>query len=203
VTAIVVDRAACVAQFGNWRRPMLKHADDLARYREIVAATRPQVIVETGTNNGASARWLSTLPGVELVITVDIRPKRRHYIPDDERITWITADSAAPETVRRIARQVAGKRVMVCLDSDHSEDHVRNEIDLYRDLVSPGCYLVVEDAVIDWLPSPKPHGCDVFTGNIHNAIEQLRYDGRYERDLAIEAMTPVTMFPSGWWIRRA
>ncbi len=48
---------------------------------------------------------------------------------------------------------------MVVLDSDHSQAHVEAELDAYAPLVSPGCYLIVEDSNIgevrkDLMPGP-------------------------------------------------
>ena len=72
-----------------------KLADDLARYRAIIEATKPEVIVETGTKFGGSARWFKSL-GLD-VITVDIddtysgEARRDH--PD---IHWIIGDTHRP-----------------------------------------------------------------------------------------------------------
>jgi cephalosporin hydroxylase len=37
---------------------------------------------------------------------------------------------------------------MIVLDSNHSADHVANELETYAPLVTPGSCLVVEDAVM-------------------------------------------------------
>jgi cephalosporin hydroxylase len=53
--------------------------------------------------------------------------------------------------------------VLVILDSDHSEQHVYNELTHYSALVTPGSYCLVQDGVIDRLrifkgtrPGPLP-----------------------------------------------
>lgn len=201
--AEVVDRAACVAAFGDWRYPIIKHADDLDRYRQIIEATRPEVIVETGTRHGGSARWFASR-GVDVIsIDVDRQPVDAEQGAEGHGdIIYLRGNSIDPQLFETVAAAVAGRRCMVSLDSDHSEWHVRREVELYRELVSPGCYLVVEDGVIDWLPSPKPHDCDVYTGSVLAAIAvTLPGDGRFGRDTAIETAAPVTMNPAGWWVR--
>ena len=59
-----------------------------------------------------------------------------------------------------------GKRVLVILDSDHSQAHVEAELAEYASLVPVGCYLIVEDSNIgqirkDLLPGPARGDRDV------------------------------------------
>lgn len=199
--ADVVDPTACVAAFGQWQNPIEKHRDDLARYDQVIAATNPEVIVECGTRSGWSARWFADR-GCD-VVTIDTHPPDVQGAPRHDRLTYVGGNTLDERIFAVVETMVAGRRCMVSLDSDHSEEHLLQEIGLYRELVSLGCYLVVEDGVIDWLPSPKPHGCDVYTGSVLAAIEaRLAGDDRFERDLTVEVLTPVTMFPAGWWVRR-
>lgn len=198
--AEVVDRAACVAAFGDWQDPICKHADDLARYAQVIDVTRPDVVVECGTRGGHSAAWFADR-GCE-VITVDVQPAGPDR-PRRDGLTYVSGNSIDAKTYDLVRGMVAGRRCMVSLDSDHSEAHVRREIELYRELVTPGCHLVVEDGVIDWLPSPKPHGCDVYSGSVLAAIEDtVAVDERFVRDVIEGWPSLTTMFPAGWWVRR-
>lgn len=176
-----------------------KIAEDLDRYSRILAATQPDVIVECGTWRGGSAQWFAG-QGVA-VVTIDIdetiiaKAAREHPL-----VTCLTGDSVAPDMVAAVEDLVSGQRVMVVLDSDHSPYHVRREIESYGDLVSEGCYLVVEDTILRWFPNglggPTPGPLD--------AVEYLLQDNpEWQRDEEIERLHPVSMNPSGWWIRRA
>jgi cephalosporin hydroxylase len=200
----LVDPDVCVAAFGDWQYPMWKHADDLARYRHIIAETRPEIVVECGTRTGHSAAFFAER-GCR-VVTVDILDR----LPQDAahpEVIYIVGDSTKPMTVGLVTDLVGDRRAMVSLDSDHSADHVAAEIEAYAPLVSPGCHLVVEDGVIAWLDevTKLEHGCQHYAGTVLGGIEHARAAGHldgFERDVEVETLTPVTMFPAGWWRRR-
>lgn len=126
----------------SWRGvPMIKSPIDVYLFTEAIHLTAPVFVVETGTWHGGSAAMFADL-GAHRVITID--PDPRSEI-EAGRIVQVPADSTDPRTVERVTRLVAGNRTMVVLDSDHSYEHVRRELRLYAELVTPGCYLVIED----------------------------------------------------------
>jgi cephalosporin hydroxylase len=190
----LVDIGASLAVVGRQQRHgMLKIAEDLDRYRHVIEADRPEVIVECGTWLGGSARWFAAL-GPE-VITVDT--VRRASASGGPRITWLVGSSTASEVVERVATLVSGRRTMVVLDSDHSAAHVAAEIRLYGPLVTPGCHLVVEDGIARWMD------LDI-EGSPMDPIESILLAGsEFDRDEQTEAMYPISMYPCGWWVRRA
>jgi hypothetical protein len=67
------------------------------------------------------------------------------YISDHPRIELIEGSSTDPAVVVTLRERAEGHRVMVDLDSDHSAEHVGRELRALAPLVTPHCYLVVED----------------------------------------------------------
>ncbi|HUC37409.1 MAG TPA: CmcI family methyltransferase [Acidimicrobiales bacterium] len=134
--------------------PVWKCPFDLWIYQEIITETRPDLIVEAGTYRGGSALYMASmcdLVGHGDVVTIDVtaQPGR----PDHPRITYLQGSSTAPEVLAQLAEKArSSERVMVVLDSDHSEAHVFEEIRLLGALVTPGCYLVVEDTIVNGNP---------------------------------------------------
>lgn len=126
---------------------VLKCPTDLWVYQEILQETHPDVVIETGTFSGGSALYLATVMdalGRGRVLTIDVEEVSGR--PSHPRITYLTGSSVASEIVATVRRGIAPEaRVMVVLDSDHSCAHVLAELRTYADLVTPGCYLVVED----------------------------------------------------------
>jgi cephalosporin hydroxylase len=127
---------------------------DLWMYQEIIARTRPDLIVETGTQYGGSALFMASMcdiidHGEVMTIDVNDRPDR----PSHPRISYRHGSSTAPDVVAEITRRASAvERVMVVLDSDHSKAHVLDELRCLGPLVTPGCYLIVEDTIINGHP---------------------------------------------------
>jgi cephalosporin hydroxylase len=126
---------------------------DMWIYQELVVSLRPELIIETGTFDGGSALFLATVCdaiGSGEIVTIDVAPEGR---PEHERITYLTGSSTSREVLDIVDERTRGKRpVMVVLDSDHSRDHVREELRSYADYVTPGSYLVVEDTNLNGNP---------------------------------------------------
>jgi cephalosporin hydroxylase len=140
--------------------PLLKCPLDLWIYQELIYRLRPDVILETGTNEGGSARFLAQLMdliGKGRVITVDIRTPEN--LPKHQRITYIQGSSIDEATINKLERLIqSGEKVMVILDSDHGCAHVLQELRKYSKFVSKGSYLIVEDSNVYGHPVLKEHG---------------------------------------------
>ena len=132
-----------------------KSGYDLARYQELVEDSAPDLVIETGTRAGGSALYFHRVLGLE-VITIDIAPAfqkigspRAEPPYQGPGIAWLRGSSISDNTIRQVLPMVGDKRVMVSLDSDHHSAHVQAEIATWAPFVTPGCYLVVEDACFD------------------------------------------------------
>jgi cephalosporin hydroxylase len=185
------------------RRQMLKLRADLARYELLIRATQPTAIVETGTHEGASSAWFATRPGVRIVVTLDVRRPTAHLGPGVVGV--FGKSSTSPRSVR-VPRLVAGHRVMVVLDSDHSARHVRSEIETYASLVTPGCALVVEDGLFDHadldtlIEQGMPEIAE--SGGPYRAIvDRLHDDREWSRAENLGVGSSLSQNIDGWWIR--
>jgi len=137
-----------------------KWPTDLWVYQDLVWRLQPDLIIETGTNHGASALFLAhqlDINGRGQVITIDV--ERHGDPPAHPRITHILDSSIAPNVIREV-REAAehADTVMVILDSDHSERHVTAELDLLADFVTPGSYCIVEDTLVTGHPVEPDYG---------------------------------------------
>jgi cephalosporin hydroxylase len=193
-----IDTRWTMDEFRLTSATFLKHPDDLARYERIIAETSPDVIVETGTWHGESARWFAD-QGPD-VITIDVHP---HVFAG--KIRAVTGGSTSDDVLGQVAALTTGRRTMVVLDSAHTAAHVAAEITAYGPLVSPGCYLVVEDGIFRFA-TPAQWQRFGFgrpeLGNPLDAIEAVLSGlGGWYRDVEIERMSPISHHPGGWWVR--
>jgi cephalosporin hydroxylase len=127
---------------------------DLWVYQEIIYALRPDVIVECGTGGGGSAHFMACICDWldhGRIVTIDINEKRER--PQHPRVQQLFGSSTSEQVVAQVKESIGNaKTVMVILDSDHSKDHVLNELRLYSPFVSQGSYLIVEDTNINGHP---------------------------------------------------
>lgn len=154
---------------------------DLWIYQEILHELRPEVIIETGTFSGGSAYYLASLFDIldgGRVITVDLEPQPN--LPVHPRITYVSGmSSTAPEAVSRVKSMIEpGESVMVILDSDHSKNHVLDELRIYAPMVTAGQYLIVEDTNVNGHPALAEFG----PGPMEALDAYLKEDGNFDID---------------------
>jgi cephalosporin hydroxylase len=187
-----------------------KSDDDLDRYRELVEISQPDVVIETGTRAGGSALWFHKVLGLQ-VITIDIAPQWGIGQPpyNGPGIEWISGLSSIRDAVvDRVLPLISGKRAMVSLDSDHHSSHVQAEMAIWGPLVTPGCYMVIEDACFDAFDEfGQPDWARVGghkIPEIGGPLDALRKSGIehssvWWRDEALEGLTDISHSPCGWW----
>jgi cephalosporin hydroxylase len=191
-------RAEYTYNFTWLGRPVIQIPQDLYALQEIIWEVKPDLIVETGIAHGgsliASASMLALLdyceaaeqgrtiaPGKSarrvLGIDIDIRPHNRQAIaahPLAGLIDMIEGSSVDDEIVTRVKAAAENHaRIMVCLDSNHTHEHVLAELEAYAPLVSQGSYCIVWDTGIEEF-APSESACVRPWGKGNNPLTALR-----------------------------
>lgn len=141
--------------------PIIQYPQDMMAIQELIWTIKPDLIIETGIARGGSVIFYASLlqligHGDVLGIDIDIRPHNREAIenhPMAKRITMFEGSSIDEEMAARVRDFAAGhERVLLLLDSNHTHQHVLQELQLYAPLVTPGSYCVVLDTLVEDLP---------------------------------------------------
>lgn len=193
--------------------------------QELIWKVQPDLIVETGIAHGgslimsasmlalldycdavANAQMLDTVNPRRKVlgVDIDIRAHNRSAIeahPMASRIEMIQGSSIAPEIIAQVHQRVQGSsRVMVCLDSNHTHDHVLAELQAYAPLVTAGSYCVVFDTVIEDIPPNTPPDRPWGPGNSPKTAvwEYMKTHSEFEIDKKIDQKLLISVAPDGY-----
>ena len=195
--------------------PIIQAPQDLQALQEIIWEVKPDLIIETGVAWGGTsvffASMLSILEGCNAIengdviaIDIDIRPHNLTRIinhPMGKKIKLIqgsSIDSLVIKQVKKLAKNK--KRILVCLDSNHTHDHVLAELNAYANLVTIGSYCVVQDTGIedriDANGDERPWGKG---NNPKTAVwEYLQGNSNFEIDKIIDSKLILTSGPDGF-----
>lgn len=211
-------------------RPIIQYPQDIFAMQELIWRVRPDLIIETGIAHGGSiifsASMLALLDMTDAIksgatldpaksnrkvlgIDIDIRAHNRVAIeahPMASRIEMIEGSSIAPEVVAQARDFAAGyQRVLVCLDSNHTHEHVMAELDAYASLTSVGSYCVVFDTYVeDLAPNTFPDRPWNPGDNPKTAVrEYLKTHTEFEIDTSIPYKLAITVAPDGYLRRTA
>lgn len=214
-----------VYNFDWMGRPIIQYPQDIVAMQELIWSVRPDLIIETGIAHGGSLTLSASLlalldlcdaqqagtmldparPKRKVVgVDIDIRAHNRAAIeshPLSNRIQMIQGSSISADTIQEVKSAAEGyARVLVCLDSMHTHDHVLAELELYAPMVSIGSYCVVFDSFVEDMPRQffKDRPWDV-GNNPRTAIwEYLKNHPEYEIDKNVENKLLVTVAPDGY-----
>ena len=194
----------------NWLDiPIIQLPDDILAMQALVWQIKPDVIIETGVAHGGSLIFYASL--LELIgkgrivgIDIDIREHNRNAIeahPLAKRISLIEGSSTAKNVVQQVQEFVSAKdTVMVCLDSNHTHEHVLGELKLYSPFVTKGSYLIVFDTIIEDMPDNIFPNRDWGKGdNPKTAVwEFIKGNDRFIIDKETEDKLLFTVAPDGF-----
>ncbi|MEX5516722.1 cephalosporin hydroxylase family protein [Pseudophaeobacter sp. 1A09344] len=228
-TALDFLRSSAKAQYSynfHWMdRPIIQYPQDIVAMQELIYELRPDLIIETGIAHGGSlvfsASMLAMLDMVDAIeagesldpavskrkvlgIDIDIRAHNRAAIdahPMRSRIEMIQGSSVDPEIISQVHDFAADyKKVLVCLDSNHTHEHVLEELRAYAPLTSSGSYCVVFDTLVEDMEEDtypdRPWGKG---NNPYTAVQSyLQESNSFETDSEIHERLLITVAKGGF-----
>ena len=208
-------------------RPVIQYPQDLVGAQQLIWSIQPDLIIETGIARGGSLIFYASI--LELIaqcggpsnakvlgIDIDIRRHNKDAIlahPMAKRIEMIQGSSIENSVVEQVRKRAnSAKKVMVCLDSNHTHEHVLQELRLYAPLVSLGSYVIVFDTVVEDLPGNLVKDRPWAKGNnpktaVYEYMQELKdkdirdKEGlkvELEIDEDIQSKLMITVAPSGY-----
>lgn len=196
-------------------RPIIQYPQDILAMQELIWSIQPDLIIETGIAHGGSLIFSASMLELNAIcggpqnaevlgVDIDIRAHNRVAIeahPLSSRVSMIQGSSIAPEIIKQVKATAEGKqRVIVCLDSNHTHDHVLAELEAYALLTSMGSYCVIFDTIIEDMPAEMfPERPWRPGNNPKTAVwEYLKTHQEFEIDKSIQHKLLITVAPDGY-----
>ena len=196
-------------------RPIIQYPQDIIAMQEIIWSVQPDLIIETGIAHGGSLIFSASMLELNAIcggpqnaevlgVDIDIRAHNRVAIeahPLSRRVSMIQGSSIEPEIIKQVKAKAEGKqRVLVCLDSNHTHDHVRAELEAYAPLTTTGSYCVVFDTIIEDMPADMFSDRPWCPGNSPKTAvwEYLKTHQEFEIDKSIQRKLLITVAPDGY-----
>lgn len=192
--------------------PIIQMPADVMATQEVIWATKPDVIIETGVARGGSVLFMASIlemmgNGKVIGVDIDIRAHNRDSIerhPMSKRVVLIEGGSVDADTLDRVRAEIPeGARVMVVLDSDHSREHVLKECRAYGPMVTEGCFLVVADTLVGHVTeenAPKKRSKIWFQGDepLSALRDYMAECDRFEADAELNGKLVLSSSPGGY-----
>lgn len=137
---------------------MIKNPFDLVVYEEIIWELKPTVIIEIGNMNGGFSLWLSDhmrMTGIDgKIITIDLSSggdTNLHDFKSDKFIS-IIGNCNDIEVINKVKSHISKEDVVLVIeDSAHTLENTLSVLENYKNIVTVGSYLIIEDGICDLL----------------------------------------------------
>ncbi|MBK9271789.1 MAG: cephalosporin hydroxylase family protein [Saprospiraceae bacterium] len=193
----------------NWMgRPIIQYPQDMIAMQEIIWDLKPDLIIETGIAHGGSLIYYASIMelighGEILGIDIDIREHNKAEIlrhPMAKRISMIQGSSVDQAIIQQVKDIAKGKqKIMVCLDSNHTHEHVLAELQNYHSFVSVGSYLVVFDTIIERMPKAMyDRPWDVGNNAMTAVDEFMKTNDQFIIDEQLDLKLLISVAPRGY-----
>ncbi|MCL4552160.1 MAG: cephalosporin hydroxylase family protein [Candidatus Marsarchaeota archaeon] len=191
--------------------PIIQLPEDILMMQELIYKVRPDVIVETGTAHGGTAIFYASvleLLGKGRVVSVDIEIRKYNRLaiqahPMSKRITLVEGSSTSETALQQVRQLIRPQdTVLVVLDSNHTYGHVKDELEKYSQMVTPGSYVVVFDGVMEKLTDAPSGNEEWATDNPSAAVRDFLAEHKaFEVDPYYNRMV-LTYCPGGFLLRK-
>lgn len=213
-------RRQYVYNFSWLGRPIIQNPIDMVATQEIIWSVQPDLIIETGIAHGGSLIFSAAMLELNaacggpadarvLGVDIDIRAHNREAIeqhPMAKRISMIQGSSVAPDVTEQVsAAAQQAKKVLVMLDSNHTHEHVLQELQHYAPLVSKDSYCIVFDTFVEDVPADVFEDRPWSPGNSPKSAVHayLKDHPEFVIDAAMHQKLQITVAPDGFLRRIA
>ncbi len=140
----------------NWLGvPIIQYPQDVILMQELISEIKPDLIIETGVARGGSLIFYSSILSLihkkykVIGVDIDIRShakkvlKKHKFAKSIKTFQGSSNDKKILDKIKKISKNF--RKVLVCLDSDHTHQHVLRELENYSKFVTKNSYIVVFD----------------------------------------------------------
>jgi cephalosporin hydroxylase len=148
--------------------PCIKCPFDYVMYQMIIFEIQPDLIIEIGTNQGGSALYMADLLekiGKGEIHSIDIEEKTGEVVKSHPRIKLFNKGWEGYD----IENTLGFEKIMVIEDGSHMYESSLGAMNKFKDVVSIGSYLIVEDGILEALGISKKY----FRGGPLKAIKEF------------------------------
>src|SRR4051812_45756026 len=136
-------------------------------------------------------------------VGIYIRGNKRREIegkPKAKKNKKIQGSALDTKTVQQVEAYARGKKsVMVCLDSNHTHEHVLRELQLYSHFTTVGSYCVVFDTIVEDLPKGSYDRPWDVGNNPKTAVHEfLKSNDHFVIDHQIDNKLLISVAPEGY-----